>query len=70
MNDTKPWYTSQTIWANIVAVVGVVLTVFHVDFGMTDQATVVTAITEIVTGVAAIWGIIGRLQATHMIGSK
>lgn len=70
MDGSKPWYLSQTIIANLLAGLGVVLTFFHVDFGAADQASLVTAIIEIATGGSLIWGIIGRLLATKTIGAK
>jgi peptidoglycan hydrolase-like protein with peptidoglycan-binding domain len=69
MDGSKPWYLSQTIIANLLAGVGVALTFFHVNFGAADQASTVTAVIEIGTGVSVLWGIVGRLMATKTIGS-
>lgn len=68
MDSTKPWYTSQTIWASALAILGTVLSFFHVNFGAADQASVVEAVLQIVTAASALWAIIGRLRASKAIG--
>lgn len=67
MDGTKPWYTSQTVWASALAILGTVLSFFHVNFGAADQATVVDSALQIVTAVSSLWAIISRLRATKMI---
>jgi len=68
MDGTKPWYTSQTVWASALAILGTVLSFFHVTFGAADQAAVVQAVIEIATAASSLWAIIGRLRATKAIG--
>lgn len=70
MDGTKPWYTSQTIWASILGGVAAVLAIFHVNFGAADQAAAVELILQVITVGTAIWAAIGRFTATKAIGSK
>lgn len=67
MNDVKGWLASQTVWAGIIGFAATVLALFHVDFGMTDQAATVDAITKVVAGAADLWAIYGRIIATKRL---
>lgn len=62
--DSKPWYQSTTVWASLLSVAGTILSVFHVNFGPADQATVATIIEQAVAGIGALIAIWGRLRAT------
>lgn len=68
MDSTKPWYTSQTIWASGLAVLGTVLGLFHINFGPADQATVSQDVYAVVTAVSSLWAIVSRIRATKAIG--
>ncbi len=68
MDGTKPWYTSQTIWASILGGVAAVLAIFHVNFGAADQSAAVEIILQAITIGGAIWAAIGRFTATKQIG--
>lgn len=68
MDSTKPWYTSQTIWSDVLTIVGVGLTLLHVNFGAADQAAAVQDVTLLVTGLSGLWGIVSRVRATQKIG--
>jgi hypothetical protein len=48
--DTKPWYASKTIWANVVAFIATMAAVFGADFGLTPevQAEIVAAVMAVV----------------------
>lgn len=74
--DSKPFWASKTIWANILSLIATIATVFGVDLGLTPevQATIIAGVMGVVnialrlvtkTGVAA--GSVdpggGRLQA-------
>jgi hypothetical protein len=69
MDDSKPWYTSRTIWAALVTGLAPLLgIVFHVslDAGTTQQ--IIDAITTAATVGASVIAIIGRVKATTTIG--
>lgn len=44
--ESKPWYTSKTIWANLVAFAATVAVIAGVDVGLTPevQAEIVAAV--------------------------
>jgi len=68
MDGSKPWYTSQTIWASLLSGLATVLAIFHVNFGAAHQATVLQLIEQLRRVGGVIWAIIGRFQATKQIG--
>lgn len=68
MDGSKPWYTSQTIWASILGGLAAVLAIFHVNFGVADQATAVEIILQAISVGSAVWAAISRVTATKTIG--
>lgn len=70
MNDTKPWYSSITVWASLVQIaVGLA-----VSFGVVDSAAgtqIATDLPGLLVGVAAsgtgILALVGRVRATKQI---
>lgn len=47
MDDSKTWYTSRTIWVNLVALVASMLMVFGVELTPDQQGALVTTILAI-----------------------
>lgn len=66
MNDTKPWYTSQTIWGGVAAIGGGLGGAYYA-FSHGDMGTVATCLTAAFGGITAI---IGRFKADTAIGPK
>jgi hypothetical protein len=67
MHDTKPWYTSVTIWGAIVSVLASVLSLFKVRLDPQLQADLrdwLLAGATLAGGAAALWG---RLRASRRI---
>lgn len=74
--NSKPWWASKTIWANVLSLIATIATVFGLDLGLTPevQATIIAGVVSIVnivlrgvtkTGVTAGSGDPGgRLQAS------
>jgi hypothetical protein len=56
MQQTKPWYASKTIWANLVAFAATMATIAGIDLGF-DAATQA----ELVAGVMAIVNVALRM---------
>lgn len=69
MTDTKPWYTSKIIWAQIVSVLFVLAGVARFDIagalGM-DEAQLLALVMTVVAIVTAIL----RVNVTEQIASK
>lgn len=63
--DSKPWYASKTIWANILAFAATVATVLGVDlpFELTPETQA-----EIVAAIMAVVNIALRFVTTTPIG--
>lgn len=68
MDSTKPWYTSQTIWASALSIISIGLSYFHVGFSAADQATVASDVIQIIGGASGLWAIVSRVRATAKIG--
>jgi hypothetical protein len=71
MEETKPWYTSRTIWASIIQVgvgVGVSLGVIGDSAGAHILAEGPDLVVGLAVGVAGVLGIWGRIKATKTIG--
>ena len=67
MNDTKPWYTSVTIWGAVVSLLAAVLSAFKVRLDPQLQADLrdwLLAAATLAGGGAALWG---RLRASRRI---
>lgn len=55
MEETKPFWTSKTLWVNVIAGIATVAGVFKLDLGLDPEAQA-----SIVTGVLAVVNIILR----------
>lgn len=70
MDNSKPWYTSKTIWGSIVQVIAALLVGLGV-IGADDSASFLgiapDAAVGIVGGVLALWNWYARATATKMI---
>jgi hypothetical protein len=52
-NNTKPWWASKTIWANLLAVIGSIVVGQYVDTGTwAEVSTVLLAVVNLVLRVA------------------
>lgn len=65
--DTKPWWQSKTIWAQLVAGLAFGLKWLGIDIG-NDSSALVDGILNVVGFVSLLVGIYGRWQATKQIG--
>lgn len=61
MEATKPWYTSKTLWAAIIATISglVSLTGHVIDAG--TQAQLVNTVTSVADGITTIAGIVAAV---------
>ena len=67
MHDTKPWYTSLTVWGAIVSVLASVLALFDLRLDERTQADLrdwLLAASTLAGGAVALWG---RLRASRRI---
>ena len=67
MHDTKPWYTSVTIWGSLVSVLASALSLFKIHIDPQLQADLrdwLLAGATLAGGAAALWG---RLRASRRI---
>lgn len=68
MNDPKPWYTSQTVWASVIGFVSAGLGMLgHHELASADINTLATDAAEVGGMAAGIIAIIGRYKASSPI---
>jgi len=67
MNETKPWYTSKTIWGSLVAFGAGIATFFGLEIEPQTQTLFTDTILQIVAVLASLFAIFGRLSATSAI---
>ena len=68
MTDTKPWFLSRTIWASGVSIALAMAGFLGLAPAGLDHAMLTDAAVEIVSALAGVIAIIGRLRATARIG--
>ena len=68
MTTAKPWYLSRTIWASIVAVLSGGAGFLGIPIGGADDTALTDAVLQLVTAVAGLVAIFGRLGAKDRIG--
>ncbi len=62
--ENKPWYTSKTLWANILAGIATLSVAFGFDLGLTPETQV-----TIIGGFMAVLNIVLRLVTNQPIGT-
>ncbi|MEO0497976.1 MAG: hypothetical protein AAF141_11520 [Pseudomonadota bacterium] len=67
MDQTKPWYTSKTIWASAAAIIGAALSFFGMPFGAGAEQLLAERLTELATVIAGLVALYGRLTAEKRI---
>lgn len=67
MIEEKPWYLSRTIWASLVTILAAAAGMGGLAVESADQGLLTDSILQIVTAVAGLVGIYGRLRATAAI---
>ncbi len=67
MNDKKPWYTSKTVLASLVAVGSMVLSAFGYQFDDGVQVAMTEVLLQTVGVAASLFAIVGRVSATKRI---
>ena len=68
MQDSKPWYASTTIWAGFIVLAVSVAGIFGFTVVAEDQSAIIEAVPAIITGLAGVIAIIGRIFASKEIG--
>lgn len=67
MEDSKPWYTSRTIWASIVTFAALLGGAFGLPVEDGEQQALVDALLQAAAALGALIAIIGRLAARSRI---
>jgi hypothetical protein len=71
MDESKPWYASQTVWASIIQVgvgLGVSLHLFDSAAGAAIATEGPGLLVGIATTVLGVWSFYGRVKASKTIG--
>jgi len=67
MTNSKPWYLSKTIWASIVTILLSVGGMFGAPSNLVDPESVAEIVVQLVTALAGLTAVFGRLSATENI---
>lgn len=70
MIGTKPWYTSKTIWAGIISVMAALSGFAGFPLDATTKNVLVENALQLVTAIAGIFAILGRISASTRISSS
>ena len=68
MDEVKGLLASKGVWGGIIAFLGTILAIFHIDFGAADQAATLDAVWQIVGAAGALLAVYGRIVAKKKIG--
>jgi hypothetical protein len=68
MTETKPWYQSRTIWASLVTVSTGLAGVVGLPVDGLDNSALTDTLLQLVTSIAGLVSILGRLSAKDRIG--
>lgn len=67
MNAIKPWYLSKTIWASAVTLGVSLAGMLGFSADSLDQSSLVETIMQLITALAGLVAIVGRLNAETRI---
>lgn len=67
MNTSKPWYLSKTIWAAMVSVAATIGTMIGIDVDAGTREQMTDALLQIVSALAGVTAIFGRITANSRI---
>lgn len=71
MDQTKPWYTSSTIWGGILAAVSPLIgIIFHINISDANTAAISDALAALGSGIGGLLAVWGRMRATTTITAK
>jgi len=68
MDEVKGLLASKGVWGGVIAFLGALAAIFHIDFGAADQAATLDAVWQIVSAAGALLAIWGRITAKKRIG--
>jgi len=67
--DSKPWYTSTTVWGGIIAAASPLIgVIFHVNLA-SESAAIADALAALGAGIGGLIAVYGRTKATTTIGT-
>lgn len=68
MNDTKPFYTSKTLWSAFLAFIFAAADAAGIGITAEDALVINEAIDKIITAVLSLFAVYGRIVAYKQIG--
>lgn len=70
MDGVKGFFASRTIWGALVALLGVVLPLFGIEFSSEDGSQLLSVIDEVIVIAGTLFAMYGRIVATSRIGNS
>ncbi len=67
MHTTKPWFMSRSIWGSLIALVAALAASFGIDIEPGSTEIWTDAALQLVTVIASLFAIFGRVSATSAI---
>lgn len=67
MSDSKSWYFSKTIWASLITILAAMGSVMGISVDEETQSHLSEAVVQVVTILASLFAIVGRISATSRI---
>jgi len=67
MTNSKPWYTSKTIWGSLIAMMAGIASAFGFDLDGQSQAGLVDGILMLISAAGSLLAVYGRFAATRPI---
>ncbi len=67
MTNSKPWYTSKTIWGSLIAMIAGIGSAFGFEIDPQSQAGLVDSILKLVSAAGSLLAVYGRFSATQPI---
>lgn len=68
MGDTKPFWMSKVVWSGIIIIIASFVNGAGYVMDEITQTEIVELIMTVITGLAGLVAIVGRIRATKMIG--
>lgn len=70
MTDTKSLLTSRTVWANVIGLASIGLSIFGVHTGQIDANGLADAMAQLVAAGSFVASTVFRVTATKQIGAE
>ena len=68
MDDVKPLLTSKTVWANVIGLIAIVLSLFGFNTSLIDPQAIAESVLQAIAALSFVLSTAFRVVATKRIG--